>query len=73
MLSVCLFTYGVGVAELRALPWDRYLRTLPMGPGLRLVGRLVNGLAFTALGLLPLLVIAWSLTPPRACRPTVSP
>jgi len=62
VLSVCLFTYGVGVAEERALPWDRYLRTLPMGPGPRLVGRLVNGLAFSALGLLPLLVIAWSLT-----------
>ncbi len=58
-MSVCLFTYGVGVAEDRALPWDGYLRTLPAGP---LTGRLVTGLAFAALGLLPLVLIAWLLT-----------
>ena len=62
VMSVCLFTYGVGVAEDRALPWDGYLRTLPVGPGPRLVGRLLNGLAFALLGLLPLLLIAWLLT-----------
>jgi ABC-2 type transport system permease protein len=32
VMSVCLFTYGVGVAEDRALPWDGYTRTLPVGP-----------------------------------------
>ncbi len=62
VMSVCLFSYGVGVAEDRALPWDGYLRTLPAGPGPRLAGRLVNGLAFAALGLLPLALIAWLLT-----------
>jgi ABC-2 type transport system permease protein len=62
VMSVCLFTYGVGVAEDRALPWDGYLRTLPVGPGPRLTGRLVNGLAFALLGLVPLVLIAWLLT-----------
>jgi ABC-2 type transport system permease protein len=62
VMSVCLFNYGVGVAEDRALPWDSYLRTLPVGPSPRLIGRLVNGLAFIVLGLMPLVLIAWLLT-----------
>jgi len=62
VMSVCLFTYGVGVAEDRALPWDGYLRTLPAGPAPRLAGRLLNGLAFVALGLAPLVVVGWLLT-----------
>jgi ABC-2 type transport system permease protein len=62
VMSVCLFSYGVGVAEDRALPWDGYLRTLPAGPGPRLGGRVINGLAFALLGLLPLALIGWLLT-----------
>jgi len=62
VMSVCLFTYGVGVAEDRALPWDGYLRTLPVGPVPRLAGRLLNGFAFVILGLLPLVLLAWLLT-----------
>lgn len=62
VMSVCLFSYGVGVAEDRALPWDGYTRTLPVGPAPRLIGRLVNGLAFVVLGLVPLVFLAWLLT-----------
>ena len=62
VMSVSLFNYGVGVAEERALPWDGYTRTLPAGPSSRLVGRLLNGLAFVILGLLPLVLLAWLLT-----------
>ena len=62
VMSVCLFNYGVGVAEDRALPWDSYLRTLPVGPSPRLIGRLLNGLAFIVLSLVPLVLIAWLFT-----------
>ncbi|MEJ5947018.1 ABC transporter permease [Pseudokineococcus basanitobsidens] len=62
VMSVCLFTYGVGVAEDRALPWDSYLRTLPVGAGPRLAGRLLNGLGFAMLSLVPLVLVAWLLT-----------
>ncbi|MHB8185561.1 MAG: ABC transporter permease [Dermatophilaceae bacterium] len=62
VMSVCLFTYGVGVAEDRALPWDGYLRTLPVGTVPRLMGRLLTGLAFVVIGLVPLVLIAWLLT-----------
>lgn len=58
VMSTCLFTYGVGVAEDRAQPWDSYVRTLPAGPGPRLAGRLLNGLGFALLGLLPVLLVA---------------
>lgn len=62
VMSVCLFTYGVGVAEDRSLPWDGYTRTLPAGPAPRLIGRLLNGLAFVVIGLVPLVLIARLLT-----------
>lgn len=70
VMSVCLFQYGVGVAEDRALPWDGYLRTLPVGAGPRLGGRAAVGLVMSLIGLAPLAVLAASLTaatlsPPR--------
>lgn len=52
----------MGVAQDRALPWDSYLRALPVGPSPRLIGRLLNGFAFIILGLVPLVLIAWLLT-----------
>ncbi|MFC4585889.1 ABC transporter permease [Sphaerisporangium corydalis] len=62
VMSSCLFTYGVGVSEDRAQPWDPYLRTLPAGPVPRFAGRLVTGLALMGLALLPVLLIAVLLT-----------
>ncbi|MQA14258.1 MAG: ABC transporter permease [Pseudonocardiaceae bacterium] len=62
VMSTCLFTFGVGVAEDRALPWDSYLRTLPAGPGPRLAGRVLAGMTFALLGLLPVILIAALLT-----------
>ncbi|MET8142826.1 ABC transporter permease [Sphaerisporangium sp. NPDC005288] len=62
VMGTCLFSYGVGVAEDRAQPWDPYLRTLPAGAGPRFAGRLLNGLAFLALALLPVVLIAALLT-----------
>lgn len=61
-MSTCLFAFGVGVAEDRALPWDGYVRTLPAGPVPRMAGRLLTGLAFIGLGLLPVLLVAGLLT-----------
>lgn len=61
-MSTCLFTFGVGVAEDRALPWDSYLRTLPAGPGPRLAGRVLAGMTLAVLGLLPVVVIGALLT-----------
>lgn len=68
VMSTCLFTFGSGVAEDRALPFDPYLRTLPAGPGPRIAGRLLNGGAFALLGLAPVVLVGWLLT---AARPSL--
>lgn len=58
VMSTCLFQYGVGVASDRAEPWDPYTRTLPAGPWPRFAGRLLAGLAFSGISLVPVLIIA---------------
>lgn len=62
VMANCLFSFGVGVADDRARPWDPYLRTLPVSAGPRVGARVVNGLVMALLSLVPLLVIAWALT-----------
>src|SRR5690606_14964820 len=65
MFGVCsasLFTYGLGVAEDRALPFDPFVRSLPAGPMPRMVARVGNGAIFALFGLVPLIVVAWLFT-----------
>ncbi len=62
VMSSCLFTLGVGVAEDRQLAFDPYVRTLPAGAGPRLAGRIANGVAFCLLAQVPVLVVALLLT-----------
>ncbi|NCT92118.1 ABC transporter permease [Cellulomonas sp. APG4] len=62
VMSTCMFTFGVGAAEDRALPFDPYVRTLPAGPAPRLLGRMLTGGGFALLGLVPLILIAWIFT-----------
>jgi ABC-2 type transport system permease protein len=57
VMSSSLFTYGLGVSEDRALPFDGFLRTLPAPAGPRLAGRVLNGLAWSYLSLLPLVLL----------------
>lgn len=57
VMSTCLFTFGAGAAEDRALPFDPYVRTLPAGPAPRLIGRMMTGGVFALLGLVPLVLI----------------
>ncbi len=60
--SASLFTYGLGVAEDRALPFDPFLRSLPAGPVPRMVARILNGGIFSLFGLVPLILIGWLFT-----------
>ena len=65
LFAVCsssLFTYGLGVAEDRQLPFYPVLRSLPAGPGPQMVARVLNGGVFALFGLLPLIIIAWLFT-----------
>ncbi|MBE7699802.1 ABC transporter permease [Oerskovia sp. Sa1BUA8] len=60
--SASLFTYGLGVAEDRALPFDPFLRSLPAGPAPRMIARILNGGIFSLFGLVPLILIGWLFT-----------
>jgi ABC-2 type transport system permease protein len=62
VMTSSLFTYGVGVSEDRAQPWDPFTRTLPAGPAAAFTGRILSGLAFMTLSLLPVVLIGWLLT-----------
>ena len=57
VMSTCLFSFGVGVSEDRALPFDPFLRTLPAGAGPRLAGRVLNGVLWSYLALVPLVLL----------------
>lgn len=46
VLGVAFFQFGVGIASDRASPWERYLRTLPVGPAPRFAGRTLAALVF---------------------------
>lgn len=62
VVSVCLFQFGVGVSEDRSTPWDPFVRTLPAGAAPRMAGRMLNGILFGLLGVLPVVVLAALLT-----------
>ncbi|HLT10716.1 MAG TPA: ABC transporter permease [Micromonosporaceae bacterium] len=67
-----LFSFGAGVAEDRAQPWDAYTRTLPAGPGPRFAGRVLASLALTYLSLLPVVIIAALLTEATTTLPRLA-
>jgi ABC-2 type transport system permease protein len=46
LLTVTFFQFGVGIATSRATPWEAFLRTLPVSPATRLVGRVLSAFAF---------------------------
>ncbi|MFY0407050.1 ABC transporter permease [Solicola sp. PLA-1-18] len=62
VMSTCMFTYGVGVAEDRERPFDGYLRSLPAGAVPQLVGRIATGMTFVVLALVPVVLIGWLAT-----------
>ena len=61
-MMICLFQFGAGIAEERQLPWDPYLRTLPVRPWQRLTGRLLVALPFALVAVIPLILLAWTTT-----------
>ncbi|MFS8477882.1 MAG: ABC transporter permease [Micromonosporaceae bacterium] len=58
MSTTCLFTYGIGVAEDRARPWEPFTRTLPAGAGPRFAGRIISGITFMFLSIVPVVIVA---------------
>jgi len=56
------FQFGVGIAVERASPWESFLRTLPIGPGVRLASRLVSAALFAVAAAGLLLAVASATT-----------
>jgi len=69
VMTSSLFTYGVGVSQDRSQPWDPYTRTLPAGPGAAFTGRILAGLTFMGISLLPVVIIGWLFTAATASPP----
>jgi ABC-2 type transport system permease protein len=74
-LMITVFNFGAGTAEERKLPWDAFMRTLPLRPRTALAARIAVGLAFAVVGALPaILLLVWqaSLRVPPAHWPLLA-
>jgi ABC-2 type transport system permease protein len=68
VIGVAFFQFGVGIAVDRASPWEAYLRTLPVGPLVRLSARLLSAVVF-ACGAGAILLIAAVTTSSASLSP----
>jgi len=46
LLAVAFFQFGVGMASERESPWERFVRTLPLRPGIRFAARSLSAVLF---------------------------
>jgi ABC-2 type transport system permease protein len=46
VLAVAFFQFGVGIASERESPWERFVRTLPVRPGVRFAARSLSAVLF---------------------------
>lgn len=65
VLGVAFFQFGVGIASDRASPWERYLRTLPVGPASRFAGRTLAALVFAAAASTAVIAVALATVSPQ--------
>lgn len=63
IVGVTFYQFGVGIAQERGRPWERYQRTLPVSEGVRFASRIVSALAFAALAAALVALVARLFTP----------
>lgn len=63
VVGVAFYQFGVGIAQERGRPWERYLRTLPVTATERFGARIVTALAFALLTAAVVAITARVLTP----------
>jgi ABC-2 type transport system permease protein len=68
-IGVAFFQFGVGIAVERVSPWETFLRTLPIGPGVRLGARLLSAAVFATAAAGLLLAVAVATTPVSLTAP----
>ena len=63
VLGIAFFQFGVGIAAERVSAWERFLRTLPVGPRERFGARLLTALAFALTAASVVVAVAVAATP----------
>jgi ABC-2 type transport system permease protein len=63
IVGVTLYQFGVGIAQERGRPWERYNRTLPVSAGVRFAARIVTAVLFGFLTAAVVAVVARAFTP----------
>jgi ABC-2 type transport system permease protein len=63
IVGVTLYQFGVGIAQERGRPWERYLRTLPASPLVRFAARVLTAVLFGILTALVVVLVARASTP----------
>jgi len=62
IIGVTLFQFGVGIANERATPWERYLRTLPAPVAVRFAGRILVAICFACVAAALVVAVALAST-----------
>ncbi len=63
IVGVTLYQFGVGIAQERGRPWERYLRTLPVSAGVRFGARIATAIIFGILTAAVVALVARIFTP----------
>jgi len=63
IVGVAVYQFGVGIAQERGRPWERYQRTLPVSTGVRFAARILCAMAFGLLAATCVALVARALTP----------
>jgi ABC-2 type transport system permease protein len=63
IVGVTLYQFGVGIAQERGRPWERYLRTLPVSAGVRFGARIATATIFGILTAAMVALVARVFTP----------
>jgi ABC-2 type transport system permease protein len=63
VLGVLLFQFGVGIANERDTPWERFVRTLPIAASARIAARLASAVVFASAAATAVVVVAVPATP----------
>lgn len=63
IVGVALFQFGVGIAQERGRPWERYLRTLPVSTGVRFAARILTAMLFAIMTAAVVALVARLFTP----------
>ena len=61
-IGVAFFQFGVGIAAERNSPWESYLRTLPVGAGVRLLARVLSAAVFATAAAAAVVAVALATT-----------